>query len=373
MLELEGSGRSCWSGTPLMTETVYRPSRDSSPLCRHDVPLSSCLTGRKKTHTKTNKQENKQNKTNCLFFKGNQISPSCVQDVVGRAHQSHAEALDARCWFFEPFRFHQAEPSQVTLWSVSTVNRGIQNPPPPPKREGERERFADKVTAKFSFSTWAYLCSLYRWTTLTSPSFAVGHLLYHTRRCICSYLLYLLELYWVSTSTELSCFFSVFNAATCWAYQVRAISFFNRFRTNLVSSARLGADLPACLHDHPKRSPQLGDVFWSEEIGGCLHVVGTCYPSREIKLHGVCCKGALLVRFTGVLFSVCNRVLWGGGGGVPLRRTSSMLQGIPIRISFISCGRPQVLSWSWKRVVWSRSACTEWQMLRVPVNVRSAV
>ena len=123
-----------------MTETVYRPSRDSSPLCRHDVPLSSCLTGRKKTHTKTNKQENKQNKTNCLFFKGNQISPSCVQDVVGRAHQSHAEALDARCWFFEPFRFHQAEPSQVTLWSVSTVNRGIQNPPPPSPKERGRER-----------------------------------------------------------------------------------------------------------------------------------------------------------------------------------------------------------------------------------------
>ena len=64
----------------------------------------------------------------------------------------------------------------------------------------------------------------------------------------------------------------------------------------------------------------------------------------RVKLN--CMESVAKTNF-GLLESVI--VLFGGGGGeggggVPLRRTSSKSQGIPIRISFISCGRPRVLS-----------------------------
>ena len=135
-----------------MTETLYRPSRHSSPLCRPDVPLSSWLTGRK-NKTKTRKQTNK-NKISEIFFKGDQISPSCVQDVVGRAHQSHAEALDARCG--SSSRFDLVKASLVKLpcgqyqQRIEAFRSAVPPPPPPhsppPPPPGGRERERDVRT-----------------------------------------------------------------------------------------------------------------------------------------------------------------------------------------------------------------------------------
>ena len=75
-----------------------------------------------------------------------------------------------------------------------------------------------------------------------------------------------------------------------------------------MSSARLGSDLPACLHDHRKRSPQLGDVFRSEEIAGCFDVVGTCrYPSRQMNCMDLLQRRtsrSVSLRFLFVLFFV---------------------------------------------------------------------